>query len=489
MAFMLVTDPELAPAFLGAILAGAVPAIFPPITTKQDPDLFWNAHRELFSRLAVALVVTDADNAPAASARLPELAIRIIEVGLITGGNLLDTAPAGSEIVFLQHSSGTTGLKKGVMLSHRAVLDFVAALGTSLQLAEDDVVASWLPLYHDMGLIGCLVLPMICGLTTVHLNPFDWVLRPSLILDVVERYRATLCWMPNFAFHHIMRTTPDESRWDLSTMRAFIDCSEPCKPETLRQFRKRFANCRLALHALQVSYGMAENVFIATQTDVQSDPRTLTADMQAYSASGRITDPVPGQPAIEFVSVGPPIPGTSLRILDEAGEKLPDRRVGQISIVSPYLFSGYFGMPTPDEKFRDGWYMTGDLGFTDAGEVFVCGRIDDLLIINGRNIYAHDVEYAINRYTSVKPGRCVAIGLYNRRSGSQSLIVIAETEETDAAPRQVLVRAAQTVIETEFGIAAYDIHVADPGWLIKTTSGKISREANAKKYAAEKPMP
>ena len=488
--FMLVTHAELAPAFLGAILAGAVPSIFPSITAKQDPDLFWASHREVFRRLALVLIVTGSGNATDAAARLPEFGDRIVDLDADLAMDAApDTAPARADIAFLQHSSGTTGLKKGVMLSHRAVLDFVASLGTALQLSEDDLVASWLPLYHDMGLIGCLVLPMLCGLTTVHLNPFEWVLRPQSILDVIERYRATLCWMPNFAFHHIMRTTPREARWDLSSMRALIDCSEPCKPETLRQFRARFADCGLGPHALQVSYGMAENVFIATQTDPRGEPWILAADRHAYSADRTISAPRAEQPMIEFVSVGPTIPGTRLRILDEQGRDLPDRRVGQIAVASPYLFSGYHGMPTPEGKLRDGWYMTGDLGFTAAGEVFVSGRIDDLLIINGRNIYAHDVEYAINRYTSVKPGRCVAIAPYNRRTGSSSLVLIAETEEHGTEARQALVRAAQTVIETEFGVTAFDIHVAEPGWLIKTTSGKISREANEKKYVAENPMP
>ena len=156
---------------------------------------------------------------------------------------------------------------------------------------------------------------------------------------------------------------------------------------------------------------------------------------------------------------------------------------------SPYLFSGYYGTPSAAEKFRDGWYMTGDLGFIDAGELFVCGRVDDLLIINGRNIYAHDVEYAINRHTAVKPGRCVAIAPYNRRVGSQSLVLIAELDDTGADARRQLMRAAQTVIETAFGATAYDVHVTGPGWLVKTTSGKISREANARKYLAEKPLP
>jgi fatty-acyl-CoA synthase len=488
--FMLVTHAALAPAFLGAILAGAVPSLFPAVTAKQDPNLFWSSHRQVFRRLAPALIATDAANHRAASEHLAEFASRIVDLDaeLSPEGIEPGLVSTRSATAFLQHSSGTTGLKKGVMLSHRAVLDSTAALAYALDLSPDDVIVSWLPLYHDMGLIGCFVLPMLCGLTTVHLNPLEWALRPQSLLDAIARHRGTLCWMPNFGFHHIMRTTRGEPRWDLSSLRALIDCSEPCKPETLRQFRARFAGCGLTPATLQVSYAMAENVFGVTQTDIHAEPRTLVARADLHATEGRIAAPEPGQPSVEFVSAGPPIPGTRVSIVDASGRALPDRSVGQIAITSPYLFSGYYGMPTPAEKFRDGWYMTGDLGFMDGGEVFVCGRVDDLLIINGRNIYAHDVEYAINKHTTVKPGRCIAIAPYNPRLGSQSLVLIAELDDLSAPARQQLIRAAQTVIETEFGTTAFDVHVTGPGWLIKTTSGKISREGNAKKYLAERPI-
>jgi acyl-CoA synthetase (AMP-forming)/AMP-acid ligase II len=492
VAFMLSTHAELAPAFLGAIVAGAVPSIFPAATPKQDPDLFWAAHRELFGRLRTPLILTDRRNAELAAARLPEFAAAIVDLDgdlPLPPAGQSNAVAAGGEIALLQHSSGTTGLKKGVMLGHRAVLDAVGALGAALGLTERDLIASWLPLYHDMGLIACLVLPMLCGLTVVQLDPFEWVLRPATILDAIERHRATLCWMPNFAFHHILRTVPPDAAWDLGAMRAFIGCSEPCKPETFRGFRARFARCGLAPQALQASYALAENVFGATQTAPDRDPAVVAAEQFAYAAERRITAPQPGEPALEFLSMGPPIPGTRLRILDEAGSELADRRVGEIALASPYLFSGYAGLPLPAGKLREGWYRTGDLGFTVAGELFVCGRLDDLLIINGRNIYAHDVEFSVNRHTAVKPGRCVAIGPYNRRTGSESLVVIAETEAAGPDARRELARAVQRVVEAEFGVVPYDVHLTAPGWLVKTTSGKISREANAKKYLAEGRLP
>jgi acyl-CoA synthetase (AMP-forming)/AMP-acid ligase II len=210
--------------------------------------------------------------------------------------------------------------------------------------------------------------------------------------------------------------------------------------------------------------------------------------MHAYSTEGVIAPPQDSAATIEFISCGPAIPCTTIRILDAEGRDLPDRRVGQIVLTSPYLFSGYYRMATPEGKLEDGWYRTGDLGFTDQGEIFVCGRADDLLIIHGKNIYAHDVEYSVNRYTPVKPGRCVAIGPYNPKVGSQSLVVIAETEDPSPEARTALVRAVKSVIEAEFSVTVYDVHVESPGWMMKTTSGKISRGGNLEKYLSVKPM-
>lgn len=489
---LLVAHADLAPAFLGAMMLGAVPSIFPPSSAKQDKALFWSAQAEVFERVGATLVVTDAAQARELADHMPGAPIAVLDIDGVPergpGAPGLAPGTALPEIAFLQHSSGTTGTKKGVILTHRAVLDFAASLATALQAREDDVIASWLPLYHDMGLIGCLILPMVLGLTIVQMEPFEWVGRPAMLLESIQRNRATLSWMPNFAFHHIMRTTADPSAYDLSSMRAFIDCSEPCKPDTLAAFAERFAPAGLARTALQVSYGMAENVFIATQTDMTAVPRAVRADMEAFSTEGAVREPEEGAAALSFVSVGPPIPDTSVRILDPDLDALPDRRVGQIAVTSPYLFTGYHRQPYPASKMSEGWYLTGDLGFTIDGEVFVCGRMDDLMIVNGRNIYAHDVEYAVNQHTAVKGGRCVAVAPFNARVGSQSLVVIAETADPAPAARRDLARSIRSLVQTVFGVTVFDVRVMDPGWLVKTTSGKIGRGVNERKYLAEFPL-
>jgi len=487
---MLGSHPSLAPAFFGAMIAGMVPSLFPPATPKMNPAVFWEAQAAVFERVGASQIVTSAADAAALARHVSDLSTPVMDIDEVPAASADTTVDRATrdEIACLQHSSGTTGAKKGVILTHGMVMRSVASLASALRVTDDDVVISWLPLYHDMGLINCLFVPILLGLTTVQLNPFEWVASPPLLLDAIGRHRATLCWMPNFAFHHLMRTTPKHTRYDLSSLRLLIDAAEPCKPETLVKFAQRFAEHGLRPLALQVGYGMAENVCIATQTDLDATPRTVTASMAAYTMDGVIRPAAQDEATVDFLSCGKTIAGTRLRIVNEDLTPLADCRVGQIAVSSDYLFSGYFRRDLKPGTIVDGWYMSGDLGFMLDGELYVAGRSDDLLIVNGRNLYAHDLEFAINNATTVKPGRCVAVGPFSERLGSQALVVIAETIDENEDNRKTLRSNIRELIYTIFGVVAYDVRVTSPGWLIKTTSGKISREANLRLYLEEHPI-
>ncbi|MCB8883366.1 AMP-binding protein [Acidisoma cellulosilytica] len=487
---MLGSHISLPASFFGAIMAGMVPTLFPPASQKINPALFWQAQAATFERIGASLIVTSAADAADLARLVPGLATPVLDIAAVPAASpdpVVDPATP-DEIACLQHSSGTTGAKKGVILTHGMLMRSVASLAAALRMTEDDIIVSWLPLYHDMGLINCLFLPILLGLTTVHLNPFEWVASPPLLLEAIGRHRATLCWMPNFAFHHLIRTTPRQARYDLSSLRALIDAAEPCKPETLARFAERYGEHGLRPLALQVGYGMAENVCIATQTDLDAVPRTVTAGMNGYTLDGVIRPPAQDEATVQFLSCGKAIPGTHLRILDAGLAPLPDGRVGQIAVTSDYLFSGYFKQNLKPGTLVDGWYMSGDLGFMLDGELYVAGRSDDLLIVNGRNLYAHDVEFAINNATTVKPGRCVAVGPFSARLGSQTLVVIAETTDEDVVNRKALASNIRDLIYSIFGVVTHDVSVRSPGWLIKTTSGKISREANLRLYLEERPI-
>ncbi len=480
-------SPELLYSFLGAMLAGAIPSFMPPATSKQDPRLYWSAHEKLFTRIGAGVLLTARDNLPAIRENFASLPLRLLaaedaEDGESRGG---DFSAQPDAIALLQHSSGTTGLKKGVALSHAAVLRQVASYAGALRLAADDRIVSWLPLYHDMGLIACFLLPLVTRTPVVLLDPFEWVVNPGLLFDAVKRYRGTLCWMPNFAFHHLCRAVRPSPAQDLSSMRAWIDCSEPCHPETFGLFARTFAAAGVRPEQLQVCYAMAETVFAVTQTPPGQIPRVLNIDVDACRDHGRIVVAGEGTAHRALLSTGAAIRGIEVRIRDDRGETLPDDQVGEIAVSGDCLFDGYFKLEEETRrKLRDGWYQTGDLGFLHNGELYVTGRKSDLIIVHGRNYHAHELEYLINQIPGVHPGRNVAAGWFRPEVGSEEVIVLAEFDPAAGADRATLVQAIKQRLLDEAALLVYDVQLVQPGWLVKTTSGKLSRIENLHKYLA-----
>jgi fatty-acyl-CoA synthase len=474
---------DIFPAFAGAMAIGALPSIFPTLTAKQDPHLYWSSHAAVFQKLDISLVLTDPGNQSAIASHLPQVAALtrcIPQFDSIQLSAAFDPCSlSADDAAFLQHSSGTTGLKKGVLLSHRAVMQQVAAYSSALGLQSTDVIATWLPLYHDMGLISCFMLPALKGISIAMMDPLDWAARPHLLLDIIETYRATLCWLPNFAFNHIARCAPLDRQWRLDSVRALINCSEPCKPESFDMFAARFSSMGLKRNSLQACYAMAENVFAVTQTCLALCPRSIVIDRDLLQRERRIQCSTNG--GLKLLSCGRPIETASFRIADEEGLPIPEKTVGEIHIGGSTLFGGYFRQ-TSAARMKDGWYATGDLGFVEGNELFVLGRLDDILIIHGNNIYAHDVEQALNDNTAIKAGRCVALGYPNNDLGSLDLAIVAETQEHNAAENKMLIRRISEVVNAAVGIAPSIIRLERAGWLVKTTSGKIARKECLKKF-------
>lgn len=474
-------SPHLFYSYLGAMLAGAVPSFMPFPSPKQRADLYWRDHQALFERIRPAMLVTYASNAEAARSELHQFATPV----LIASDEILHEAcdtqpfeqPRPDEIACLQHSSGTTSLKKGVMLSHAAILNEVRAYAASLAFAESDVIASWLPLYHDMGFVACFMTSVVAGTTLVALDPFEWVVRPHLLLDAIERYSATFCWLPNFAFVHLANAAKPGRAWNLSSMRAFINCSEPCKQAAFEKFLARFEPCGVRREHLQVCYAMAENVFAVTQTPLGAPVRTLDLDIHEF-AEGRVAPREDGAPAVTVLSCGFPVEGVSVCI--GAGAH-PQNTIGEVRIRGDFLFSGYHRLPEKTaEKLRDGWYSSGDLGFMNGGELFVTGRVDDMLIIAGRNYYAHEIEAVVNGVPAVIPGRNVALAVEDHNTGAMAVAVLAECE-AGADLADIGKRVRQDVLE-KLGLAVHEVVPIERGGLIKTTSGKISRGKNLELY-------
>ena len=475
-------------AFFGALLLGAVPSFMPYPNVKQDAALYWRQHRDVFAHIRPRAILTfsalreaivDASASTGARVLTPDL------VNACTPADDLPVPEAGA-VALLQHSSGTTGLKKGVQLTYRAIADQLLAYRDALGLdgVSAPTVVSWLPLYHDMGLISSFLLPIWHGAPIVSIDPFEWTREPALLFEAIETYGGTHCWLPNFALLHLARNVRSDRNWDLASLAAIICCSEPCKPEAFDAFLQRFEGCGLNPTALQASYAMAETVFAVTQTRLGAPVRRLEIDREALQVHGVVSPPRPNMKQTVLISNGPPIADCEVRVLKDAafvGEGV----VGEICITAPYLFSGYYNNKEATEQaFYGKWLRSGDLGFVDRGEIFIVGRTKDMIIVNGKNLMAHDVEAAVSRVPDVKPGRAVAFGFYVAALGSEQLVVVAEPLDPKADAAAVA-RKINRAVAAEVGVGCGDVRVVPQGSLVKTTSGKISRSENARKYAVQ----
>jgi fatty-acyl-CoA synthase len=484
-------------AFWGALVAGAIPSMFPTLTKKLDPDIYLRSMAELARLSHVRAILTTDDFAPQMRDAVPcpvyasqHLAESVSKVDLAGFENPPGLDP--DEIAFLQHSSGTTGLQKGVALSHRAVLNQIASYSDALALNDRDVIVSWLPLYHDMGLIAGFLLPLLQGVPLVLMSPFDWVQHPALLFRAIHDYRGTLCWLPNFAYNHSARRIRqrDTAGLSLASMRLFINCSEPVRADSHQQFLDRFAANGVTREMLAVSYAMAENTFAVTQTPIGQAARLDVVD-QIELEYHRVAKPIaPDQPHAQIrVSCGPCIPGTSATVIDDQGCALPERHVGQIAVQSDCMLSGYYQRPDL-QPVVDGWFHTGDMGYIADGAIYIVGRSKDLIINAGKNVYPQDIEAMVNTVPGVHAGRAVAFGVFDDREGTELIGVVAEVDAASAgavdpiehkriaqAIRQAAVKHSQITITY--------VHLVDDRWLIKTSSGKIARAANRDKWRAE----
>jgi acyl-CoA synthetase (AMP-forming)/AMP-acid ligase II len=395
----------------------------------------------------------------------------------------------GSSVALLQHSSGTTGLQKGVALSHAAVLRQLAAYLPALEFSTQDVIVSWLPLYHDMGLIAGFLLPILAGAKLVMLSPFEWVRAPWLLLQAVSSYHGTLSWLPNFAYNFSAARIPDRelAGVDLSSWRAVINCSEPMAAESHRMFTNRFRAWGLRENALATCYAMAENVFAVSQGGIGEAVRIDRVDGEVLARQA-LARPAESSSArvVEVVSAGPPLRNCELRVVDPDGSPRPDREVGELVLHSDCMLDGYFNRPDATaEALRDGWYRTGDLGYLAEGEVFITGRKKDLMIVGGKNIFPQDIEALINQVPGVHPGRVVVFGIFNPALGTEEVAAVVETDPRSRGDPARLSLAIRETVATGSEVTLGPLKLVDERWLVKTSSGKIARGANRDKLLAE----
>ncbi len=473
-------------AFWGALLMGAIPSMFPTLTEKLDPHIYMQSMAELVRLSDVKLIITMDDFAPQL-AQVVNCPVYGASQSVNRDNEQVTSAwytPHPSEIAFLQHSSGSTGLQKGVALSHQAVLSQIENYADAIALNSDDVIVSWLPLYHDMGLIAGFIMPLIRGIPLVLMSPFDWVAHPALLFRAIHEHNGTLCWLPNFAYNHCARRirVRDTENIDLSRMRMFINCSEPVRDDSHRLFLERFAPNGVRPEMLTVSYAMAENTFAVTQTPHGTIPRLdrigKTQFIEHRRAISSDTDPM------VMVSCGIPIRGTEVCVVDEHHHRLPERHIGEIAIKSDYMLTEYYRRPDLQPFTPDGWFLTGDMGYIADGEIYIAGRYKDLIINAGKNVYPQDIEAVVSGVDGIRAGRVVCFGVPDEREGTELIAVVAETDAHPDDHRAIASTIKLTVAQSTTVTVTY-VKLVEAGWLIKTSSGKIARSANKNKWMRE----
>jgi acyl-CoA synthetase (AMP-forming)/AMP-acid ligase II len=483
--------------FAGAMMLGAVPAILAYPNFKFEPEKYRSGLAGVTANLGAKAVVIDEafpDDLLGHVAVVDKL-LRASGAEKVEALPLPEFANGENDLAPIQHSAGTTGLQKGVALTHRAVLTQIEHLAERLGIDEGkDRVYSWLPLYHDMGLIACFMLPLVCHIPVVLQSPLDWVMQPESMLQAMSEHQCTLAWLPNFAFQFTARRVRAERRrdCDLSSVRALINCSEPVRASSMDEFERAFRDCGLRAGALQSSYAMAENVFAVTQSDLThtGGPVRVWVDGVRFRTE-HVAVPVSEQTngAVCFVSSGRVLPKNEVRIVSEDTAELSDGRVGEILVKSDCLFDGYFNRKDlTADVLSDGWYRTGDLGFLWRAELFVIGRKKDLLIVGGENLYPQDIEEIVAGHPDIHDGRVVAGGLYNADSGTEDIVVVAEVDAEDALTRAPEIEQdIRRRVVAGLGVSVRSISLKPPKWIVKSTAGKPARSATLEKLVREHP--
>ena len=477
------------PTYLAISSLGALPSVLAYPNSRLHPDKFREGLRGMAARSGLDHVLTEKDLTEAVE---PLVAGRDSTIkDILHPLDWLDDPSRWSQDIprhpptdpdapcLLQHSSGTTGLQKPVALSHRAVLDHLTRYAESIALGRQDRIVSWLPLYHDMGLIAAFYLPLVCGVPLVQISPMEWVSSPAMLLSAVADHGGTIAWLPNFAYNFMADRIRDEDMGDtrLDSLRMLVNCSEPVRAESHDKFHARFKGRGLRSSSLGACYAMAETTFAVTQTRPGEAAARLNLS-RAELARGRAVVAANGEPGTTRVSSGKPIDGCSVRILDDAGEEVGPGQVGEIAIASVSMFEGYRNYPEKTaEVMRGEWYLSGDLGFLAEGELFIIGRKKDLIIVAGNNVLPEDVEDAVGRVPGVIPGRVVAFGVEDESLGTEVLCVIAETEET-ADERRKALRVAVLRAGMAIDVTISRVYLVPPRWMIKSSSGKPARSTN-----------
>jgi 1-acyl-sn-glycerol-3-phosphate acyltransferase len=491
VALVLRTEEPFFAAFFGALLAGgiAVP-LYPPFRRDRLEEY---AHRQagILRNAEARWLLTFEEARPVAGllrSRAPTLHSVATLDDLAGEGT---PAPAlrrrTGDAALIQYTSGSTGDPKGVLLTHANALANIRAIGQAIAIGPEDVGVSWLPLYHDMGLIGSWLAALYFGIPIAILSPVAFLARPARWLRTLATHRGTLSAAPNFAFDLCVRKVADDELHglDLSAWRLAFNGSEPVSPDTIERFTHRFAAYGFRPEAMCPVYGLAEAAVALTVPPLGRPPRVDRVRREPFERAGRAR-PASAADArpLRFVACGRPLPGHEVRILDPAGRPAGDRQEGRIEFRGPSVTAGYFRNPeATGAAVHEGWMDSGDLGYRADGDLFVTGRQKDLIIKAGRNLYPQEVEELAATVPGIRKGCVAAFGVADPAIGTERLVVIAESHETGAEARERLRAAVVERVAAALGLPPDTVVIAAPGAVPKTPSGKVRRRAAREAYA------
>ena len=510
VSLMLPTSRVFFVSYAGILLAGAIPVpIYPPFRADRIEE-YAERQSAILNNAEVCMLLTF--RRAEAVAKLLKPRVRSLHA-VADAEKLLETAdkapppapgalPAhltgsrvrkGSDIALLQYTSGSTGDPKGVTLTHANLLANMRAIGEAVQLTSQDVGISWLPLYHDMGLIGAWLTPMHFGTPVSVMSPLAFLTRPERWLHAFHKHRGTIAAAPNFAYELCVRKIDDKAiaGIDLSSWRAALNGAEPVNPETLERFEQRFAKYGFRREAQLPVYGLAEASLAVTFPPLNRGPRVDLIDREIFTAHGQAVPTTHDSAAIAFVSSGKAVPNHEVRVVDDAGSEVADRTEGFLWFRGPSATGGYYNNSAATEKlFPRGqsatgefpWVDTGDRAYRSGNEIFVTGRVKDIIIKGGRNLYPHEVEELAGRAEGIRKGCIVAFGLKDIASGTEKLVIVAESRETDRSRRSAIAAAVTQEVSQGLGLPPDRVELIPPGSIPKTSSGKLRREETRELY-------
>lgn len=482
----------------GSMLAGAIAVpVYPPMNLGQF-DAYLSNTTHILRQAGCSVVVTDAKVRPILGKLMTSVpGVRAIETyagavkGVPEGAAPAPVDVRADDVAFLQFTSGSTSRPKGVTLTHANLMANIAAIGGQggLRITGESMGISWLPLYHDMGLIGFVFTPVVHRARgALFIPPLMFLKRPAIWLRQVSEHRGTITFAPNFAYGLCTTRVKDAEieGVDLSHLRVAGCGAEPIQYATLRAFADRYGRYGFRSTAFLPCYGMAEHSLAITFIGLGEDIKADRVD------AGRLAEKVAapagaGEPAVEVVCCGRPFAGHGLRIVDEAGVPVAERQVGQIELQGPSVMQGYWDDPERTAAaLRGGWLATGDLGYLADGELYVCGRIKDLIIVHGRNYHPQDIEWQASQVEGVRRGNVIAFGVHPPGQAREHVVVACEVRQVseDAGEQEALRQKIQAGVLAALSLRVDAVLLLPPGALPKTSSGKLQRHRAAEMFAS-----